>query len=122
MSELECCLATKCKTEHQLCNDKQYTDKLYRIGKLFDGDCVCLWCAFHLQDLAKIPLTPSDDAQLDGLKKRFPGYWRVIEEEGEEAVRFELNMIWLEAEPENVPTKLQYPPPEVTVSNTRVRR
>jgi len=120
--KLECCLAKSCKAEHDLCNDKKYTEKLYRIGKLFGGDCLCLWCAFHLQDLIKPTLTEYDVEAMENLKKKFAGYWKLIEEEGIDKVRFELGMQWLEAEPDNVPSKLQYPPPEVTVGGTRVRR
>lgn len=118
---MECCLKKECQHEHEIADEK-YIKKLYRVGKLFGGDAVCLQCLFHLQDMVKTVLMDIDAIRLEQLKARYPNYWRLIEELGIDMVRKELGMTWLEAEPENIPSRPPVAPPEVQVGGTIVRR
>jgi len=114
---MKCYLENRCEESHKKATSKMYTQKFYRVGRLFGGRAVCLWCLFHLQDLVKPVLTENDARELEGLKKRFPEYWKIIQEEGEDTVRHELKMQWLEAEPSSLPTRPEqlYPKLKVTV-------
>jgi hypothetical protein len=111
MSDIKCCLEKSCKVEHTKATSPKYTAKLFQIGKLFDGKPVCAWCALHLQDMTRIPMN-ENDLRLEDLKVKFPGYWRVVETEGIDKVRQELNRTWLEIEPDTPakaePTVIKY--------------
>ena len=115
-----CYLLDKCEAEHESSPPK-YTYKLYRVGKLLGGQAICVWCLLHIQDMVKPIINDSDQYQLDKLKQNFPNYWKVIQEEGMDKVRHELGMVWLEAEPDSIPSRPEqtYPKTEVTVDGIR---
>ena len=117
---MECCLIKKCANEHKEALPK-YTQKLYRVGKLLGGQALCVWCLLHFEDLVKPIINDSDHYKLEELKQKFPNYWHIIQEEGIENVRHELGMVWLEAEPDSLPSRPEqlYPKTEVTVEGTR---
>lgn len=113
---MQCYLLDKCDAEHKSAPLK-YTQKYYRVGKLFGGRSVCLWCLFHLQDLVKPSITDNDARELERLKRKFPNYWKVILEEGEDEVIHEIGMQWIEAQPSSLPRRPEqlYPKLKVTV-------
>lgn len=117
---MKCYLLDRCEAEHKSAPPK-YTYKLYRVGKLFGGSCLCVWCLLHIQDMVKPIINDSDHYQLDKLKQNSPNYWNVIQEEGIDKVRHELGMVWLEAEPDSIPSRPEqtYPKTEVTVDGIR---
>ena len=114
---MNCYLSEKCKAEHEMATSTIYTQKLYRVGRLFGGRSVCLWCLFHLDDLVKPSITDSDARELEGKKKRFANYWRIIEEMGVGEVIHEIGMQWIEAQPSSLPIRPEqlYPKLEVSV-------
>lgn len=118
---MNCYLLQKCKAEHNLATSSKYTEKLYRVGRLFGGRATCLWCLFHLENLVKPVANDSDYYGLEQLKKKFPNYWRIIQEEGVDKVRRELTMQWIEAEPSSLPTRPEqlYSKLTVEVDGTR---
>ncbi len=117
---MKCYLFYKCEAEHKSAPLK-YTYKLHRVGKLLGGSCLCVWCLLHLQDMVKPIINDGDQYQLDQLKKKFPNYWKVIQEEGIDKIRHELGMVWLEAEPASLPSRPEqtYPKTEITVDGIR---
>lgn len=101
--EIECYLVNKCKAEHAKATNPIYLEKLYQVGKLFDGKPTCVWCLLHLQDMTKAPLN-ENDLRLEDLKVKFPGYAKVINEVGFDKVCGELSRTWTEISPD-VPEK-----------------
>lgn len=114
MSEEKCCLEKRCKKEHLLCSTGA-KDKLVRVGTLFGGQGVCMWCVTHLEMMTKPQIM---EEEIETLRTRFPGYARIINETGLEKMQFELRCQWLEVEPTPVlqpaPT-----PPDVRVFSVR---
>ncbi len=104
-NKITCCLSKSCKAEHSKTTSPKYTEKLFQIGTLFDGKPVCAWCALHLQNMTQIPLN-ENDTHVNDLKVKFPGYWKVVQEQGEDKVRQELCRTWLEISPD-VPEKVK---------------
>lgn len=114
---MRCYLLDKCEAEHESA-PPQY-GKLYRVGKLFGGQALCIWCLLHIQDLVKPIINDGDNYKLEQLKQQFPGYWNTIQEVGIDEVRHELVMVWLEAEPDSLPSRPVYPKQNVTVEGIR---
>jgi hypothetical protein len=112
MSEI-CFLEKSCKAEHMNAPTK-VREKLVRIGTLFGGQAVCMWCGSHLEMMVKPPLVELDRENLETLRKRFPNWAKVIDETGIETVRHELGCQWLEVNPTPV-LRPEPQPPNVKV-------
>jgi hypothetical protein len=106
---MECCLKNICKAEHEMI-PKPAFNKLWRIGFFMEGHAICAWCLLHLQDMVKPALVNDEEFRLEGLKKKFPGYQKVIEKYGLEKARRELNFDPTEAEPDGYPTRPEQRP------------
>jgi hypothetical protein len=113
--EEKCCLEKRCKKEHLIAPEK-LTRKLVRIGTLFGGQGVCMWCSTHLEMMTR---PQAMDSEIESLRKKYPGWAKVIDEVGIDKMRFELRCQWLEVEPDPilrpVPTS-----PDVSVFGIRI--
>ncbi len=119
---MHCCLSEKAKYEHDHAIEA-YTKKLYRIGRLFEGRPICVWCYLHIIEMIKPAFVESEIYYLNQMKQSFPNYWSIIESEGLDRVRHEARCQIFEAEPDSNPTRPEqtpgYPTLKVTVDATR---
>lgn len=102
----QCSLLKSCEKEHSYPNAEKFA-KLFTVGRLICGKPICHWCLLNLEDMVKPTLTSTGDDvfHLEELKVRYPNYWKVVLDEGEDNVRNELKRTWTEVEPAEQPEK-----------------
>jgi hypothetical protein len=109
MSEFKekCHMLIICPDDHNSVRDPRHGETLLRVGRLLDGQAICLWCTYWWERLTTPPVNDSDAYRLEELKTRFPGFWKQIQKIGIDKVRFELKSRRIEVEPDQTPKTLE---------------